>query len=694
MEGGYAAVSAVRPRARPARWSTCWATTRRSSCGARTTHRWATTHPRARSRTLRRRRGARRSSTGRPHTPSPGPTARGPSSAAPARATTRTCGSAGATARSPASRPRCAPCPGSADSSRRSARNRCRPPPNGCTRSAGRSSTGTTSPSTTAWNARAFDAHVPIADTKSFDEWSDATQAYQAALVQLQIEDLRRCKGSPCGGFAVFCLADPSPAVGFGLLDHERVPKRAYGSGARRVPARARRWSIRARARARRERQPRRHRRRRDRRSSVDGRTRDVARRRSTPTPWCSSGRPTSTTPSTSRSCSRTPRSAGSPNRYPLVILEAGRAGPGATHGAHVNPCTIRRRFRAQRRVRFTSSRVRVGDNGDHGNPADQTGESAAGRPGPADSQARSERPADRSLLPSAVGKKWVMAVTGVILMGFIVAHLIGNLKLYLSKEEINLYGEALRDMPGHLLPRTVLLWTSARRPDRRLRAAPPLRVQPHGAQPEGAAAAVPVEARLRRRRLRVAHDALDRHHRAALPRVPPDGSHVGHRELRVRAGRPVQQPRVQPAAAGRRDRVRGREHRARFHLYHGAWSMFQSMGINNPRINKLRRSFAIGFAGLILIGNLSFPILVQAHVMKLEVSAHRSRRPHRARRPDHGPRLARSPQARSKRSGTTTSSTSSSSTPRTSAASTSSSSAPAWRARARPRASPSSATT
>ncbi len=28
----------------------------------------------------------------------------------------------------------------------------------------------------------------------------------------------------------MFCLADPSPAVGFGLLDHDRVPKRAYGA--------------------------------------------------------------------------------------------------------------------------------------------------------------------------------------------------------------------------------------------------------------------------------------------------------------------------------------------------------------------------------------------------------------------------------------------------------------------------------
>jgi beta-mannosidase len=76
----------------------------------------------------------------------------------------------------------------------------------------------------------AFEMYVPPADAKSFDEWCDATQAYQSALLQLQIEDLRRCKGSPCGGFTLFCLADPSPAVGFGLLDHERAPKRAYAA--------------------------------------------------------------------------------------------------------------------------------------------------------------------------------------------------------------------------------------------------------------------------------------------------------------------------------------------------------------------------------------------------------------------------------------------------------------------------------
>jgi len=76
----------------------------------------------------------------------------------------------------------------------------------------------------------AFETHVPASDTKSFDEWRDATQAYQAALLQLQIEDLRRCRETPCGGFAVFCLADPSPAVGFGLFDHDRVAKRAFAA--------------------------------------------------------------------------------------------------------------------------------------------------------------------------------------------------------------------------------------------------------------------------------------------------------------------------------------------------------------------------------------------------------------------------------------------------------------------------------
>ena len=73
-----------------------------------------------------------------------------------------------------------------------------------------------------------FDRRMPPADAKSFDEWRAMTQAYQAALLQLQIEDLRRLKYSPTGGFAMFSLADPQPLASWSVLDHEREPKRGY----------------------------------------------------------------------------------------------------------------------------------------------------------------------------------------------------------------------------------------------------------------------------------------------------------------------------------------------------------------------------------------------------------------------------------------------------------------------------------
>ena len=59
----------------------------------------------------------------------------------------------------------------------------------------------------------------------------------------------------------------------------------------------------------------------------------------------------------------------------------------------------------------------------------------------------------------SAVGKKWVMALTGIMLMGYVFVHMLGNLKLYLGAEDINHYGEWLRDLLVPFFPRTVTLW-------------------------------------------------------------------------------------------------------------------------------------------------------------------------------------------------------------------------------------------
>ena len=59
----------------------------------------------------------------------------------------------------------------------------------------------------------------------------------------------------------------------------------------------------------------------------------------------------------------------------------------------------------------------------------------------------------------SAVGKKWVMAVSGIILLGYVLAHMVGNLKVFLGRDHINVYGEWLRTLGEPALPRTVLLW-------------------------------------------------------------------------------------------------------------------------------------------------------------------------------------------------------------------------------------------
>jgi beta-mannosidase len=75
-----------------------------------------------------------------------------------------------------------------------------------------------------------FDRHVPPADFPDFDAWRDATQAYQAALIQLQVEDLRRVKYRPTGGFLHFFFADALPAVTWSVLDHVREPKTGYGA--------------------------------------------------------------------------------------------------------------------------------------------------------------------------------------------------------------------------------------------------------------------------------------------------------------------------------------------------------------------------------------------------------------------------------------------------------------------------------
>ena len=75
-----------------------------------------------------------------------------------------------------------------------------------------------------------FDRHVPPASSSTFDAWRDATQRYQAEVLRRHIEEFRRIKYRPNGGFCLFSLADAldHPAVTWAILGHDRSPKRAY----------------------------------------------------------------------------------------------------------------------------------------------------------------------------------------------------------------------------------------------------------------------------------------------------------------------------------------------------------------------------------------------------------------------------------------------------------------------------------
>jgi beta-mannosidase len=79
-----------------------------------------------------------------------------------------------------------------------------------------------------SYDRRAFERVVPPALFDSFATWRDATQDYQAALIQLQVEDLRRIARAPAGGFCQFCFADGHAGVTASVLDHARKPKAGY----------------------------------------------------------------------------------------------------------------------------------------------------------------------------------------------------------------------------------------------------------------------------------------------------------------------------------------------------------------------------------------------------------------------------------------------------------------------------------
>jgi succinate dehydrogenase / fumarate reductase, cytochrome b subunit len=60
------------------------------------------------------------------------------------------------------------------------------------------------------------------------------------------------------------------------------------------------------------------------------------------------------------------------------------------------------------------------------------------------------------TLYQSSIGKKFLVALTGIVLVGFVLGHMIGNLLIFKGPEAINEYGHMLQSM-GH----GMLIWVA-----------------------------------------------------------------------------------------------------------------------------------------------------------------------------------------------------------------------------------------
>ena len=209
----------------------------------------------------------------------------------------------------------------------------------------------------------------------------------------------------------------------------------------------------------------------------------------------------------------------------------------------------------------------------------------------------------DIGFYQASIGKKVVMAVTGVILFGYVLGHLIGNLQIYApNPEQINNYAKFLH---SHAL----LLWV--------VRAGLFASVVLH--------ITASLQLWLLKRRARpvayVKKDDLPTSYAARTMTWsgPIIAAFVIFHVLHLTTGSvlPLQEGNV------RANVIDGFQHPAvaifyviaiallSMHLYHGLWSMFQSLGLSHPRYTPILKKFSAVFAWFVAIGNISIPVAV-----------------------------------------------------------------------------------
>lgn len=215
----------------------------------------------------------------------------------------------------------------------------------------------------------------------------------------------------------------------------------------------------------------------------------------------------------------------------------------------------------------------------------------------------------------TTVGKKVAMALSGFVLVGFVIAHMIGNLKMFTGIDpetglyKADVYAAFLREMGSHLLGYSTLLWIA--------------RIVLIASVVIHAASGIQLARLNRSAKPRTSRDPDYRFSNAASRSMLFGGLflmffivyHLLHLTFGVAYGQGFEEGKVYSnvVLGFRNPAVTGVYVVAMaflmLHLYHGAWSMFQTLGANSPRWNAPLRLSAKAIALVLFLGFCSVPV-------------------------------------------------------------------------------------
>lgn len=210
-------------------------------------------------------------------------------------------------------------------------------------------------------------------------------------------------------------------------------------------------------------------------------------------------------------------------------------------------------------------------------------------------------------LLDTTVGKKALVAVSGVILFGFLVGHLLGNLQVFLGRDVFNHYAATLASMPALVWGTRIVLSISV---VTHIAMSMQLAARSRGARPQ---------------RYHMKRDSVTNYAAKTMFLSGPIIAfyilfHLAHFTLGVNLtpGHPFL---AHDAYANLVYGFRNVPIAALYiianalvamHLYHGSTSFLQSLGLEHPRYDRLVRGAALALALFVGIGNVMLPLAVQ----------------------------------------------------------------------------------